>query len=185
MDAIKALHERVSVAKLAEPGPSMDQCRSLIRAALRAADHGNLQPWRFLLVQGEGRRQLGELFVSAARAKGEPLGDAAIERFKSMPLRAPMVMVVIARTQEHPKVPIVEQQYSAAAAAQNVVNAAYALGLGAIWRTGDLAYDPGVAAGLGLAEGESIIGFIYIGTPINSPEPARESNPDIFFQFWP
>lgn len=185
MDAIGVLTGRSSVAKLTEPAATPEQCQILITAAMRAADHGHLQPWRFLLIAGQGRNHLGEVFVAAARAKGEVLSEAAIERYQAMPLRAPTIIVVIARSQAHPKVPKIEQQYAAAAAAQNIINAAYALGLGAIWRTGDMAYSPVVAQALELAEGESIVGFIYIGTPINSPAPAAAAPVDAFFQPWP
>ena len=52
---------------------------------------------------------------------------------------------------------------SAGAAAQNICVAAHAIGFGAIWRTGDMAYDPIVADGLGLTDREKIVAFIYIG----------------------
>lgn len=184
MDAIDMLLQRVSVAKVTEPGPTPEQCRILVSAALRAADHGSLQPWRFLFIEGAGRERLGDLFVQAASA-GQPLSDAAQERFRAMPLRAPTLVVAIARCQDHPKVPHSEQAYAAAAAVQNLINAAYALGLGAIWRTGELAYNVQVAQGLGLQVGESIMGFVYLGAPINSPELPKSSPPEAFFQYWP
>ena len=185
MDAIQALHERVSVAKLGLPAPDQAQCRLLIQAALRAADHGALQPWRFLLVQGDGLQRLGDSFVSASLLQDPDLSEAAIERLRGLPTRAPMVMVVVARCQDHPKVPVIEQQLSAGAAAQNILNAAFALGLGAIWRTGELAYNRHLAQALGLAAEESIVGFIYLGTPLAPPASPKKLNPDDFFRFWP
>ena len=46
----------------------------------------------------------------------------------------------------------VEQIVAAGAAAQNMLLAAHAMGLGAFWRTGPSAYDAGVKVGLGLVE---------------------------------
>ncbi len=183
MDALHMLLQRVSVAKVTEPGPSPEQCRTLVSAALRAADHGSLQPWRFLFIEGAGREQLGELFVQASAE--QTLSDSARERFRAMPLRAPCILVAIAHCQDHPKVPFGEQQFAAAAAVQNILNAAYALGLGAIWRTGELAYSTQVAAGLGLQPTEHIMGFVYLGTPINSPSLPKTSPPEDFFRRWP
>ena len=184
MDALTLLHERTSVSKVTAPAPSHDQCRLLVKAALRAADHGNLQPWRFLVIEGQGLDSLGKLFERVAFSNNPQLSDAERARFVNMPKRAPMIMVVIARCQEHPKVPISEQLLSAGAAAQNIISAAYALGFGAMWRTGDMAYDPRIAQALGLTSGESIVGFIYLGTPINPPAAPRNANPDDFFSYW-
>ena len=64
---------------------------------------------------------------------------------------------------------------AAGAAAQNVMLAATALGFGAMWKTGDAAYDETVKAGLGLEAGDAIVGFLYLGTaPADAvPPPAR------------
>lgn len=184
MDALSVLHERTSVSKVTAPAPTQEQCRLLIKAALRAADHGGLRPWRFLVIEGQGLDALGRLFERVASADNPQLSEAERERLLNMPKRAPMILVVIARCQEHPKVPVSEQLLSAGAAAQNILSAAYAMGFGAMWRTGDMAYDSRVAQALGLQSNESIIGFIYLGTPINPPAPPRSANPDDFFSYW-
>jgi nitroreductase len=43
--------------------------------------------------------------------------------------------------------------------------AAFAIGLGAVWRTGDFAFDANVNNALGLAADDQIVGFLYVGTP--------------------
>ena len=65
MDALTLLQERNSAPKLTEPGPSADQINTLIRAALRAPDHARLRPWRFLLIEGQARHDLGDVFARA------------------------------------------------------------------------------------------------------------------------
>jgi nitroreductase len=188
MDAITALHQRVSQSKLLAPAPDAAQLDVLIRAATRAADHGNLQPWRFLVIEGEGLAKLGELFSRVAAMKKEGVSQPELDRFKSMPLRAPMIIVVIAKCKAHPKVPQVEQLIAAGAAAQNLINASFALGLGAIWRTGEMAYDDDIKQALGLITNETlreqIVGFIYIGTAASSAHIPRELNPSEFFTTW-
>lgn len=185
MDAITALTQRVSVAKLQEPGPSEQQLSQLIAAAVRAADHGLLRPWRFLRVQGEDRDRLGEVFCEAALAGSESVSEAAQQKFRNMPLRAPCLLVVIASIQEHPKVPAQEQVVSAGAAAQNIINAAYALGLGAMWRTGDMAYNPSVTQALGLQANEKLVGYIYLGTPVNPPGEPKAFDAAPLVKRWP
>ncbi len=184
MDALHVLKVRSSVAKLQAPGPTQEQSRQLIQAAIRAADHGNLKPWRFLFIEGEGLVSLGQVFARASANAKADITQAELTRMESMPLRAPSILVVIAKCQEHPKVPQVEQLISAGAAAQNIINAAYAMGLGAIWRTGDMAYNPEVAGALGLSGEESLVGFIYLGTPIDVLPEAKVIDPENFFEFW-
>jgi len=62
-------------------------------------------------------------------------------------------------------VPEVEQLVAAGAAAEHIMLAAHAMGLGAFWRTGEAAYDQQIKAALGLDPGDAIIGFLYVGTP--------------------
>lgn len=185
MNVVETLLNRVSVARLSEPAPDAAQREQLFAAAMRAPDHGQLRPWRFLTVEAEARNQLGELFASALAVQAGEVKPEAIEKARKAPLRAPLLIVVIACVQTHPKVPAQEQVLAAACAAHGLLLAADALGFGAMWRTGDLAYDPLVAAGLGLASHEQIIGFVYLG----SVEGARRTPAPLaladYVQSWP
>ncbi|MFD1218103.1 MULTISPECIES: nitroreductase family protein [Microbulbifer] len=183
MEALAALHNRVSVGLLTDPAPDASQREQIFRAALRAADHGNLRPWRFLVVEGEARNRLGELYRRASEAEA-PLSEAQRERTLNMPLRAPLVIVAITCLQEHPKVPFNEQRMSTAGAVQAMLTAAFAEGVGAYWRTGALAENREVARGLGLAENEEISGFIYMGTPQKAPKAAPALAVEDFFRDW-
>ena len=65
---IQALHYRVSVGDLVDPAPDAAQRELLFRAALRAPDHGQLRPWRFLLVEGEERARVGQIIADVEDA---------------------------------------------------------------------------------------------------------------------
>lgn len=170
MDALQALKSRQSVAKLIDPAPDDAALAEMFAAALRAPDHALLRPWRFLLVRSDARQQLGELFVHASQSRNPHLTPAQIEKLRQAPLRAPLVIVAYSHLLPHSKVPEIEQLLSTAAAVQNLLLAAHALGFGAIWRTGEVAYNPEVSAGLGLGNNDRVIGFIYLGT---AATPAR------------
>lgn len=185
MNALDALHQRVSVSKLSVPAPNAEQREAICKAALRAADHGQMRPWRFLVVEGEGLTALGELFCAAALNDDPGLLPEVQDSYRKMPHRAPMIIVVIASCQINPKVPEIEQLISAGAAAQNMITAAYALGLGAIWKTGAMAYHPEVKRGLGLRESEHIIGYLYMGTPTSPLGKAHPRPTSEFFANWP
>jgi len=185
MDALTALHDRVSCPRLIDPAPEGDILKNIQKAAFRAADHARMRPWRFLIIKGDSRLELGNIFVEAAKQQGEELTEKQRDRVASKPLRAPMIVVVIASIKENPKVPEIEQIISAGAAAQNMITAAYAQGVGAIWRTGDVAYDQFVMEGLGLSGTEKIVGFLYLGTiPVEGLK-APEMHVDDYFQSWP
>lgn len=167
MDALENLHQRVSIPLLEGPAPSPEQLDNIYRAALRAPDHGALKPLRFLNVEAEARNKLGELFLDAA-SEDESLSEEQQNKFRNMPLRAPHIIVAIAVIQDHPKVPRTEQLITAGCAVQNMLLAAHAQNLGAMWRTGVLAYHPTVMDGLGLEAHEEIVGYLYLGTPARS-----------------
>lgn len=167
MDALEAILTRRSVppVKMGPPGPDAAQLRRILEAAAAAPDHGLLRPWRFLVVQGEDRRQLGELFAAAVRAELPDVSAQEIEKQRTGPLRAPVIVGVIVRIEpDHPKIPEVEQIASAAAATQNLLLAAHALGFAAKWATGKPAYSRKVMAGLGLGPNERIMALVYLGS---------------------
>ena len=185
MDALTALQMRVSSPRLCEPAPQGVVLENIKKAAFRAADHGRMRPWRFLVVQGQGLIELGDLFVQSAEAKGEVLTEKERAKMAKRTQRAPMIIVVIASYRKNPKVPDIEQTVSAGAAAQNMITAAYAQGVGAIWRTGDMAYDQTVMGGLNLTLEERIVGFLYLGAIQGELHKAPEVNSNEYFQSWP
>ena len=113
MEALEALLQRVSVARLGDPAPTAAQRELLFRAALRAPDHGQLRPWRFLTVEGEARVALGELFARAQQARDPQAPAALLDKARGMPLRAPLLIVAIASLKAHAKVPESEQLLAA------------------------------------------------------------------------
>jgi nitroreductase len=183
MNALDALINRVSCPRREGPAPTAEQLEQMLKAAVRAPDHGALRPWRFIVTQGEGLAKLGQLYADAAKADDPDLAEARYEKYSHMPMRAPMVVTVVAVTCDHPKVPVSEQLISAGCAAHAITQAAYAQGLGAMWRTGEMAYHPLVKQGLGLSEGEEIIGYIYLGQPCRD-RAAPQLEVDPFVTHW-
>lgn len=184
MDALDALHQRSSVPRLGEPVPSAEMLENIYKAAFSAADHAVLKPWRFLVIKGKSLEKLGDLFVEAGLEKDPDLLPNAVEKLRRKPMRAPLILVCISCYKSHPKVPEIEQDLSAGAATQNMLLAAFAQGLGAMWRTGSLAYNATVKRGLGLSAEEKIIGFLYIGTIDGGTKRPCEVDIESHFQDW-
>lgn len=164
--ALSLLLTRSSCSLLQAPAPNGEALEHILQAGLRAPDHGHLQPFQFLLAEGEGLTRLGALLAESARADGA--ADEVIERATQMPLRAPLVITVVAKVTPHNKVPDLEQHLSAGCAVMAMQMAAQALGFGGIWRSGPLMYSRKLHALLGLNEQDQIVGFLYLGTPATS-----------------
>jgi nitroreductase len=183
MSAADVVIGRVSPLRLADPGPDAQTLDRILAAGLRAPDHGHLRPWRFLVIRGEARRRFGDLLAESLRRRTPDATAMSLEAERAKALRAPVIVVVAVTPRETQRIPAVEQVLSAGAAAQNILIAAHALGFGAFWRTGAAAYDPALAAALGLAGGDSIAGFIYIGD-IAAPGKPKVADPAGVVEEW-
>ncbi|HSC74927.1 MAG TPA: nitroreductase [Pseudomonadales bacterium] len=181
---LAALHSRVSVGELTEPAPSEQQRSAIFRAALRAPDHGQLRPWRFLLVEGEDRATIGNILADVEAQCYGVQTEAQRNKAAARLLRAPLVLLIVARITPHTKIPDIEQMMSVAAAVQNMLLAAHALGVGAMWRSGIVTYEPLLAEKLGLAADERLLGFLYLGTPKGEIKPVPALDVNNFFKPW-
>ena len=174
MDALTLLTQRRSMARLISPGPDEAVLDHILQAGMRAPDHGALRPWEFVVAQGAGLDKLSSLFEKAAIKDEEPI--QSITRAAKAPYRAPLIILVIARTKPHEKVPYIEQVISAGCAVQAMQMAAVAQGFQGIWRTGKWAYHSLVRDAFRLKSEDAIVGFLYIGTPECAISPPLEGD---------
>lgn len=168
MDTLTALTSRVSAPRLEQPGPSADQLQQLLKAALRAPDHGLLRPWRFIVLAGDQRERLGEIMERRLLREQPDADQAARDKARGKARRAPTIVIAAADITEGHKVPTWEQAMAVGAAVENMMVAAHALGIGAMWRTGAMANDPVVKRELGFQDKDRIVAFLYLGTPSGS-----------------
>lgn len=156
---------------LGAPGPDEAQLWDILAEAVRVPDHGRLAPWRFLLVRGDARDRLGSL-LAQRRLELEPdASEAVVAKDRQRFGHAPLVVVVVARLDPEHRIPVQEQLLSGGCVCFSLLLAAHERGFGAQWLTGWAAYDREVAARLGLADNEQVLGFIHVGT-------AAEPGPD-------
>lgn len=191
MEAIEAIFARRSVGRLTEPAPSADELALMMQAAAAAPDHGELKPWQFVVLQGDAKDAFGDVLADAYLARCAEVGadpqPAKTEKERTKLGRAPLVVIVAAVHRHSEKIPWDEQLAAAAAAAQNLLLAATALGYGSMWRTGDPAYDVRVKAALDLTDHDAVVGFIYLGTPAagSGKEPRRPSTDGLVKEWRP
>ena len=178
--ALDFLRNRRSVpaAQLQPPGPTPDELREIIAAAIRVPDHGKLTPWRLLALTGGAGARYGEA-LAALHVRVDPDVPAAkLAKDRERFAHSPTVLTVIARIDErHPKIPAQEQLLSAGCLAFNLLLAAQAAGFAAQWLTGWSCYDRDAAKLLGLADDERTIAYIHIGD--RGAEPPERNRPDV------
>ena len=66
MDAVDALITRQSAKTYGATAPTREHLERVLQAAVRAPDHGLLRPWRFMIIEGDQRRKLGDLLAASA-----------------------------------------------------------------------------------------------------------------------
>jgi nitroreductase len=177
MDILTAINSRASAIKLGTPGPTRAQLDTILKAGIRAPDHGRLSPWRFVILEGDKREILGNAMSAMRRRLSPEATDDEVKKEGRKVMRAPTIVVVAAHTAPPGKIPEIERIVAVGAAFQNMILAAHALGLGTMWKTGEPAYDPEVKKAIGLAAEDHVVGFLYLGTP-ETPGAPRESKLD-------
>ncbi len=179
------LLQRRSALKLRAPGPDAAAMDAILCAATCAPDHGRLRPWRFRIIEGDGRHAFGDVLAASLRRRDPASADAALARERDKALRAPVIVVVAAKIVLRPGVPEVEQVLAAGGAANYILLAARELGFGGMWRTGPAAYDPGVRQTLGFDATDALVGFLYLGTPEVMPPPREYAPLAPYATRWP
>lgn len=167
-DVIKTIHDRRSIGKLTLPMPSLHEISQAIESAMTAPDHKQLTPWRFCILTNQALDDFGQVLLQAglekATREGVTLDDATKTKLINMPKRAPMIVTVSSKYQDHDKVPEFEQLLSCGAAVQNLLLSLASMGYQSVWRTGDLCNEPSIKAFFGVDERDVVCGFVYIGS---------------------
>lgn len=183
-DPLQSLLSRQSCWPLTEPAPSARELDAIFDAALRAPDHGNLRPWRFVVIRGDARQALGDVLVRLADAREPDAPPGAHEHRRQKVFGAPLIIALGAAVNRASKVPELEQLLAVGAAAMNLLNAIHLLGYGGFWATGVDSRDAGMREALGFAPDEQLLGFLFVGTPPAQTAPAKRPARDAYVREW-
>lgn len=180
---------------LAEPGPDAASTQRLLAIAARVPDHGMLEPWRFIVFQGEARAaasaRLAEAYKDALATDLAHLvrdnpekAQRTLAKMPTLLARAPLVVVVVSRADPNARKPEFEQVLSAGAVCMNLIVAAGAMGFAANWLTGWAATDPRALAILGVNAGEKVAGIMHIGNATRAPVERRRPDMATLVTHW-
>ena len=165
METLEAIHTRQSIAQVKPDPVPRELIEKLLSAAVQAPNHYKVRPWRFAVMTGAAREKLGEAMAHSTKAARPDATVDELQKVRGKPLRAPVVIAVAVDKPGLTKAKEIENICATAAAVQNMLLAAHALGLAAMWRTGPSATDPAIKQFFGWEVDQHLIGFIYIGYP--------------------
>lgn len=168
MTALDAVRRRTSWSKVTDDAPTREQLLPLIEAAGRVADHSSLRPWRLIELRGDDRVTLGKA-IAKVNGDDEP---------SRKPLRATLLIAVVASYQPSGKVPRWEQQAVASGVAHTLSLLLDEAGWGVIWRTGGYTRSKAVAKAHGVKKNERLLGWLYVGGKPEGREPGRRKTVD-------
>lgn len=168
MSALEAVRARQSWSKVTEVAPTREELLTMVSAAGRVADHSSLRPWRLIELRGDDRLALGKA-ISKAQGDKEP---------SSKPMRAPLLIAVIASFRKSDKVPRWEQEAVASGVAHTLSLLLDDAGWGVLWRTGEYTRSKAVAKAHGLKKDEELLGWLYVGGKPVGKKPGRRKSID-------
>jgi nitroreductase len=180
MDVIHAIETRQSIGRVKQDPVPRDLIERILESAVHAPNHRITEPWRFHVFTGKGRGELARVRAEIARLQAEAEGEdeelaaGRISRERKKAFRAPVVVAVICESGRD-EVETLENYAACAAAVQNMLLTAHALGLGAMWRTGPVAYHDHMREFLDLEEGDKVVAHLYLGFPDMGERPRRRA----------
>ncbi|MBM7829779.1 nitroreductase [Agromyces cerinus] len=169
---------RRSTPKVTDAAPDDAEILDLLEVAARVADHAALRPWRVIALRGEARNRLGDALAAASGLGGEQSA-----RLAAKPLRASLLLAIVATTTRHFKVPAWEQEAVAAGVAHQLSLLLDDAGWGVMWRSGPHTRHPLVAEMHRLADGEQLLGWLYVGGVPDGTRPDRGPEVDAASRF--
>jgi len=167
------LSRRSATSSLGGPPLSREAVDQILRVASTVPDHGGLKPFRFVVVEEEGRGRFGDALAKTAAERRPELPAVGLEKIRAKAFRSPTIIVLISSPKAG-KIETWEQNATAACAGYAIVLAAHALNIGAVWKSVPFTKGKALSETLAMSETEEVLGWIHLGTPTKpdeAPEP--------------
>lgn len=174
MELARLIKERRSIHQFEDRPVPIELVQELLDTAVWVPNHKMTQPWRFVIVHGEGRLRLADAAraFAAKREHDAEKSREAGERFYNRFASVPMYIAVVMKEDTHPVVR--EEDYAAASCIiHNFSLLAWEHGLGLVWETYPLLHVPSFREAYGVGPGEKIVGSLHLGYPAKVPAPPK------------
>lgn len=178
VDMVNALIARNSMKLVTAPAPSDEELAKALQAAVAAPDHGNLTPWRFKIIRGEGIQQFADLAFRIRQESDEPFTEDKLAASKAWLSEVPLLIALGCKMDySNTKIPEDERIIATGCAVMNLMNALHLMGYGTFWSTGIATYFEEFQTALGFDPLEyRFMGFLAVGTPkMPIPQKNRKS----------
>ncbi|WP_186575964.1 nitroreductase family protein [Aquibacillus kalidii] len=170
MNLSQLIKERRSVQLFEDRPVSVELLKELIDTAIWVPNHKMTQPWRFVIVQGESKKKIAEINRQLGE-KGNSLeekranGEKAYKKINDVPVHLMVLM------EENPNQKLREEDYAATSCIiQNLSLLAWEQGIGMIWKTGAITFNPEFREVIGARPGEKVVGMLQMGYPQKVPK---------------
>jgi nitroreductase len=150
--------------RLGGPGPNADELAQILSAAAHAPDHGQLVPWRFVLVPVAARAALADVFAQSLQERDSAATAEQVAQAREKADRAPVLMLAVVDARGDGTIDLAERLVSAGCAVQNMLLMATAQGYGSALTSGKALKATSLRTLFRLAESEQALCFISIGT---------------------
>jgi nitroreductase len=190
-DMLTSIKSRRSAGKLhAQRAPTREQIELLLEACTWAPNHKLTNPWRFIVIAGEARKTMGEMYKRLILEDAKD--ESAETRMRAdvagkKPSRAPVIIMVVCETEDPPRRR--KEDYAACGAGvQNMLLLAQSMGLATKWNTGGVVDDPRFKQHFGLAPTAEVVGLINVGYAdgtLPSAPPRKAASELTQWQGWP
>jgi nitroreductase len=166
----KLLKERRSVHRFQNREVPIELVTELLDTAVWVPNHKMTQPWRFVIVRGDGRKRIAEISrTNVGKRERDPekakeLGQKFYEKFMAVP------MFVVVLMKENPAITVREEDYaSTSCLIHNFSLLAWEQGLGLVWESYPLLSDKAFREALGIQPGERAVASLHVGYPDQIP----------------
>ncbi len=168
--------------RLRAPGPDPQQLHRILAAAAAAPDHGELVPWRFIIIPDNQRHFLGEAFARALLERDPQATAEQVAQAREKAARAPLLMLAVVRRPrtDADEIPASERLLSAGCAIQNMLLVATALGFGSALTSGKAMQSTHLRSLFALDAFEEAVCFISMGIVDKAKPPRRRPDLDAY-----
>ena len=204
---LEAVRGRTSVRRFRPDPVPREDVRAIVELAVRAANAGNAQPWRFVAVESAALREAMRGAVDDAldeaavwpELDGMAADIKALRAYATFFADAPLVVAVFASpyssrgdellqrrglTQvERDRLRARPDLQSIGAAVQLLCTAAHALGYGSCWMTAPLLAAPAIERLLEIAPPARLAAVVPVGLPAAAPHPSARRPVDDVLEF--
>ena len=167
------------MAKKMSSGPiDKNNLKTILEAGIRVPDHGALNPWKLVVIQGNSLKKIDEEIILSEFIRLNPESNDSLRDIESKRMqRAGAVIAVLSKPVDHKSIPKWEMYLSSGAVCMNLLSCAQSKGFAAQWLTEWYAYNEKMLSYLGGRIGmDKISGFIYIGHKNEDPNVRRRPN---------